>query len=181
MDADGARVTTLISHGFRTDIDDRIELGVGKPAWSPDGTRIAFEHFGDGQVLPSRIYVMNADGSDVRRLTARGDTTQDGESDPVWSPDGSRIAFWSQGDGIMSVDAAGGMPSPIFDDSIALGYAAKPSWFNDRLAFNTTPFVESGPSLIVVAHGGSPNVLIRDAYHAAWTRDRSRIAFVRNR
>ena len=38
------------------------------PSWSPDGTRIAFDSRRDGHVLPE-IYVMNADGSDQRRLT----------------------------------------------------------------------------------------------------------------
>lgn len=181
MDADGLHVTTLLSHGFRADIDDRIDLGVGKPAWSPDGKQLAFEHFGDGAMHPSRIYVMNADGSGVRVLTARASAMRIAESDPAWSPDGSRIVFWCPGDGIVSVEAEGGVPSPIYDDSIVLGYAAKPTWFTDRLAFNTTPFAESGPALIVVAPGGRANVLIQDAYHAAWTRDRTRIAFVRNR
>ena len=36
------------------------------PAWSPDGSRIAFESFRDGQ---SEVYVMNADGSGLTRLS----------------------------------------------------------------------------------------------------------------
>ena len=56
------------------------------PAWSPDGTRIAFESHGDGA---SNIYTMRADGTDVRQLTANGAD----DVDPVRSPDGTRIAF----------------------------------------------------------------------------------------
>jgi len=61
------------------------------PAWSPDGTKIAFERWQDGNF---EIFVMNADGTEVHQLT-------DGGKDsirPVWSPDGTRIAF-SHGNG----------------------------------------------------------------------------------
>ena len=57
-----------------------------RPAWSPDGRRIAFVSGRDRQ---SEIYVMNADGSGKRNLTrnrAKDDL-------PTWSPDGRRIAF----------------------------------------------------------------------------------------
>ena len=181
MAADGTRVTTLLSHGFRTDIDDRTDMGVGKPAWSPDGLRIVFEHFGEPEKHPSQIYAMNVDGTDVRRLTTRPDGVLHAESDPAWSPDGSRIVFWSQGDGLMSVAAEGGIPVRMYADASVITFAAKPSWFNDALTYNTTPFAATGPAIVVVAHGGSPRVLIQDGYHAAWTRDRSRIAFVRTR
>jgi hypothetical protein len=58
----------------------------GDPAWSPDGTRIAFRRsaFGGGPDL----FVMDADGANLARLTTFGDA-----HDPTWSPDGSMIAF----------------------------------------------------------------------------------------
>jgi Tol biopolymer transport system component len=78
---DGTGRTAIFAASFGT--------GVGNPAWSPDGTRIAFSssHEGDNE-----IYVMNADGSGVTRLTSdpRGDT------DPSWSPDGERLVFSSR-------------------------------------------------------------------------------------
>ena len=52
------------------------------PAWSPDGTKIAFEMGGE-------ITVMNADGSGVVNLTNYAGA----DADPTWSPDGSKIAF----------------------------------------------------------------------------------------
>jgi TolB protein len=58
------------------------------PAWSPDGTRIAFTSNRDGN---PELYVMNRDGSNLRRVTTHPaiDTT------PTWSPTGAQIAFTS--------------------------------------------------------------------------------------
>ena len=56
------------------------------PAWSPDGTKIAFSRFTGKRF---QIFVMNADGSGATQLTS-ADTRA---SDAAWSPDGTRIAF----------------------------------------------------------------------------------------
>ena len=75
------------------------------PAWSPDGSRIAF-------VRDSAIWAMNADGSEPIELTAgEGDDTL---YSPAWSPDGTHVAFIrfavSSGFGLWVVDASGGEP-----------------------------------------------------------------------
>ena len=57
------------------------------PAVSPDGTRIVFASARDGNL---ELYVMDADGRNVRRLTETPDLA---ENSPSWSPDGSRIVF----------------------------------------------------------------------------------------
>ena len=61
------------------------------PAWSPEGTRIAFSAGSPGAFDDADIFVMNADGSGTTNLT----NTQSGlsETDPAWSPDGTRIAY----------------------------------------------------------------------------------------
>jgi len=68
----------------------------GTPAWSPDGRRIAFAHLsevGTGDV-DGVIVVIDADGQDRVQVT-RHPRMPGGVVDmhPVWSPDGSRIAF----------------------------------------------------------------------------------------
>ena len=61
---------------------------LSRPAWSPDGTKLAFvgPHIGD---YFAQVYVVNADGSSPRPV-GRG-------VDPAWSPDGSKLAFTSGG------------------------------------------------------------------------------------
>lgn len=56
------------------------------PAWSPDGTQIAFHSNRNGDF---DIFLMNADGSDQAAVTA--DARSDGY--PVFSPDGTRLAI----------------------------------------------------------------------------------------
>ena len=63
-----------------------------RPAWSPDGTQIAFQSNRNGN---HEIYVMNADGSGQIRLT----TAAAADRWPAWSPDGAQIAFGSSRDG----------------------------------------------------------------------------------
>jgi Tol biopolymer transport system component len=92
MNADGSNVQRLTNN----------EISDGQAAWSPDGTKIAFAHGGGCAIFlkpqplrvddddPCRpyIYVMNPDGSNKVKVS-----TEAGEMGPVWSPDGSKIAF----------------------------------------------------------------------------------------
>jgi TolB protein len=58
------------------------------PAWSPDGMTIAFS---GGKYDSDRgVYLMNADGSDIRPLSTVPGTV---DFSPAWSPDGASIAF----------------------------------------------------------------------------------------
>jgi Tol biopolymer transport system component len=68
------------------------------PAWSPDGSRIAFMSPEGSQY---DIFVMNADGTDVRRLTES--PADDGW--PAWSPDGRQIVFSSVRDDCLYSEA----------------------------------------------------------------------------
>jgi TolB protein len=87
MNADGSGQRRLTRNGARN----------FAPAWSPGGRRIAFERrvgrgkYGrcdrcPGSGVGFQVYVMNADGSEARKLA------QDA-GQPVWSPDGRKIAF----------------------------------------------------------------------------------------
>ncbi len=100
MDADGNNEINLTNHKWN-DV---------KPSWSPDGREMAFESFRTGAFNdPTHIFVMNADGTERRNLTA--DTHLRFNSAPSWSPDGHRIVFSSKfnlaGDDIFVITADG--------------------------------------------------------------------------
>jgi Tol biopolymer transport system component len=59
--------------------------------YSPDGTKIAFQQSPPGDTSQLRVFVMNADGTDVRQLSNESGTLT--ETDIVWSPDSKSIAF----------------------------------------------------------------------------------------
>jgi Tol biopolymer transport system component len=76
------------------------------PAWSPDGSEVAFmaqEPGANGNDPDYNLFVMDADGRHVHRLTTY--TGEDGW--PAWSPDGSQIVFSSTRDDCAVSDDSG--------------------------------------------------------------------------
>jgi Tol biopolymer transport system component len=73
------------------------------PRVSPDRKTILFLSDREG---PPRIFLVNVDGTNLRRLTANTDASD--EDDPTWSPDGTAIAFLRAGKLVVREVVAGG-------------------------------------------------------------------------
>ncbi|MBI1789006.1 MAG: PD40 domain-containing protein [Acidobacteria bacterium] len=141
-----------------------------KPALS--ATRIVFAYAGD-------LWSVPREGGDARRLT----TGPGVETDPVFSPDGSHIAFTGEYDGntdVFVMPASGGTPRrltfhPGFDGAIG--------WTPDgkRVLFaSTRSSATDGPKLFTVpAGGGFPDeVPLPIAEEGVYSPDGSRLAYV---
>lgn len=121
MDTDGTDVRQVTTTG--SDYD---------PHWSPDGNQIVFTRQeiverGGQSFATSDIFVMDADGSQVRRLTNGDDRSTN--LYPTWSPDGTRIAYLAGitgGPGALVVmDADGSNPTQLVKSDV-LGISWQP-------------------------------------------------------
>jgi Tol biopolymer transport system component len=109
----------------------------GTVSWSPDGQALAFDAYGEGGTLDvAGVYVMRADGTDVRTLTVCPTEFPGGCTDmhPAWSPDGTQIAFTRAlpelgSDGFMGdifvIDVDGGR---VRRDTTGPGLDCCPAW-----------------------------------------------------
>ncbi|WP_217913379.1 TolB family protein [Miltoncostaea marina] len=140
------------------------------PAWSPDGLRIAFiSTRGPGGTAD--VWVMNADGSDQRRLTQESADA----SAPSWSPDGGRIAYTVTAAGHQDVAV---MPFGTSGQRVVIaggdGDQGLPVWTPDgaRVVFDDSTV---GGLSIVGATGAGRTAFLSDADQADFSPDGSRL------
>lgn len=117
------------------------------PAWSPDGSMIAFASSRAGA---RQLFVMNADGSNVRQVT---DLTNMGGRN-TWSPDGAKLAFYRgpQGDRdiyVINVDGTGLVKLTDGGDNLA------PSWSPDGNWIVFTSFRDGNNELYIIHPDGT--------------------------
>jgi Tol biopolymer transport system component len=168
MNADGTGLVNLTRSGSVNEL---------APDWSPDGSRIAFVSNRDGN---NEIYVMDADGSDARRLT----TNAAWDNHPSWSPDGTQIAFASERTGnreIFVMSAAGSSVRQLtFDPNPDTWPEYSPD--GTQLAFTRLRQDVSAVYTIPV-DGGSVRQVTPDALNggqADWSPDGKRFVLVNN-
>jgi Tol biopolymer transport system component len=158
----------LLTHGWYN----------ARPAWSPDGAKIAFHTNRDGNF---EVYVMNADGTGLVNLTHNAAV----DSSPAWSPDGTKIAFYSNRDGtdglyVMNADGSG-----VAKLTAAPG-GFDPAWSPDgtKIAFDCRIDVANTDVCVINADNTGLTRLTSDPavdYEPAWKRDGSKILFVTGR
>jgi Tol biopolymer transport system component len=148
------------------------------PAWSPDGSRIAFVDRGGGR---GDLYVMDAVGGSVRRLTRSRDPSEYGARWPTWSPDGRRIAFAYGYYGIAVIGADGNGYRKL------TSAGDQPAWSpgGRKIAFALGEET-SGNAIYAMNPDGSRRTLVArpDILHSfngpTWSPDGERLAFSAN-
>lgn len=167
-----------LTHGFAVDAD---------PAWSPDGSRLAFDSTRDGVL---NVYLMNADGGGTSRLTRN--LAQ--EFEPDWSPDGTRIMFASGRAGAHAPLGPRGLPASLYSVhptgtdvtrlTFASSYDGDAAWSpnGSRVAFvsdrdgslDVWVMNADGSNQVRLTHSGA------DDDRPRWSPDGSRILFARS-
>jgi Tol biopolymer transport system component len=161
MNADGSGVTGLTTGR--------------SPDWSPDGASITFQRTGPCvvDICGADVYVMAADGSQVRKLTSsQGAFAFFGL--PAWSPDGGKIAYrvtaFFGGSGVYVMNPDGSGKAPI----TAIGGLGRPVWSPDGSAIAVAAFTADGGSteLTVIPSSGGGGVVLASSpgaeYPESW-------------
>ncbi len=159
--ADGTHARQLTSTPDATKSSDSY------PSFSPDGSRLVFTRStGDpvGSTLgTAEVWIVNADGSDLHRLTSESPFTY-----ARWSPDGSRLlfigldgGFWtidSDGTGLtrVSMPCEGVSPSPAVPPYVSPSQPCRPATV--EFAFDWSP---DGSRIVFHQFGGRPNNSLR--------------------
>jgi len=151
----------------------------GGPAYSPDGTLIAFHESDDD----GGIFIAGATGESVRRVTDVG-------FDPAWSHDGKKIAYSTEEvrdpyarqalSSIYVVDVSGGAPQKIVE-----GDAIEPSWSpsDDRIVYWSNHGGQRD-LFTVAATGGTPVPVTNDPaldWSPTWSPDGNSVYFSSDR
>jgi TolB protein len=147
------------------------------PAWSPDGSKLAYVSFEDRL---STIYVQNLKTGERQRVSSHAGVNQA----PAWSPDGSKLALTlSTRDGNLDVyvmDVGSQGLTRITDDP---GIDTEPQWAKDGQSLYFTSDRAGGPQIykVGIKPGDKPRRLTFQGSYNARPRispDESQMSFV---
>lgn len=158
---DGESVERLVA----PHTDGEPEMTSTSANWSPDGTQIAVSYH-NGETRTDELYLLNADGSNLRLLTPNG-------FDAQWSPDGKRIGFLSgrfDNAYLYVIDAAGGEPVQVIAEEMS---DQTWNWSPDS---QQIVYSMNGAIIVINADGTNPHMLARGGM-PDWSPDGKHIVF----
>lgn len=163
---------------INTDGTGQIKISYGhRPVWSPDGTKIAVVSFSNNE-----IYIMDADGSNIRVLIEAGSWSLEKFGSVDWSPDGRHLVFSKGylGESTIEIWRMNADGSNLLK---LTSYGVDPSWSPDgsTIAFMSTERIDSSKGFIYLmdSKGGNERILT-EGLHPAWSPDGSKIVFISN-
>ncbi len=148
-------------------------MAMGSLAFSPDGTKLAFQRADTAEVDPRalgfRIWIAPMSGGKPVPVPGEGTTYQDA---PTWSPDGRSIAFVTGGKLVTAVVGANTPPVALISEGLPT-FLARPQWSPDGKWI----LCETEDGLTVVRPDGTDKHTISDPgwLTYAWDRDSRRI------
>jgi hypothetical protein len=188
--ADGGIHAIAADGSERRRLTERGEYTVDQePAWSPDGSSVAFSRV-DIDNNTQGVWLVDRNGGGLRRLTEEGPIAPS-QSGPAWSPDGAWIAFATyrhleEGDSVTSSIVAvrpdGGDRRTIHrETSRDIVVFEAPAWSPDggRILFTRSGLFTDEPDSLhsVPAAGGAARRIAANGSAAAWAPSGDRIAY----
>jgi Tol biopolymer transport system component len=179
VERDQAYTQDLVQGWQATDPIGDPNLDARDPAWSFDGTHIAFHGKGTAIGDGAGVYVMNADGTGVHRVSRSGGN-EFAFLRPQWQPGGDRIAYYAgdpaatDGQHDIYVASADGAAEERLTTNPADEFF--PVWSPDgtRLAFDRVVDDDTAQVVIIDADGGHAVVSARlplDGAPPVWAPD----------